>query len=272
MFSLLWPQLEKRFVFFPHSEVLYTPADVGLAYEDVFFPSGDGLTLHGWFMPALGAGNGESNGEGIGESNREAPTWLWFHGNGGNVGHRVEELALLHHRLRANIFLFDYRGYGRSEGRPSEAGTYRDARAALAYLESRDGLDAGRVFYFGHSLGASVAVELATTRPPLGMALVSPLSSMRDMADLTPIFRPVSWLVRGHYDSVARIGQTRTPLLVLHGDQDELVPIAQGRKLFEAATGPKKFVTVTGAGHNDTYAVSGETFFGALEEFQEEFS
>ena len=247
-------------VFFPQSEVLYTPEQVGLDYEDVFFATGDGLTLHGWFVPAPD-GNHEN-----------APTWLWFHGNGGNIGHRVEELALLHHRLRANFFLFDYRGYGRSEGRPSEAGTYRDARAALAWLEARGDLDTSRVFYFSHSLGASVAVELATVRPPKGLALVSPLSSIRDMADLTPYFRPFSWLVRGHYDSIDRIGRLYTPLLVLHGDLDQLVPIAQGRKVFDAANGPKKFVTITGATHNDTYTVGGESFLRALAEFQEEFS
>ena len=258
--SLIWPQFEKRMVFFPQREVLYSPAEVGLAYQDVSFPTADGLTLHGWFVPAPAS------------RSETAATWLWFHGNGGNVGHRVEELALLHHRLQANIFLFDYQGYGWSDGSPSETGTYRDARAALDYLASRGDLDMDSVFFFGHSLGASVAVELATEREPKGLVLVSPLSSIRDMANLTPIFRPFSWLVRGHYDSVARIGRINAPLLVLHGDLDELVPIEQGRRLFEAANDPKKFVTVTGAAHNDTYIVGGESFFGALADFQKQRS
>ena len=258
--SLLWPQLEKRMVFFPHSEVLYTPADLGIDYEDVFFTTGAGLKLHGWFVPAPRARHGSS------------PGWLWFHGNGGNIGHRVEELALLRHRLRSDIFLFDYRGYGQSQGTPSEAGTYRDARAALAYLEDRGDLDTGRVIYFGHSLGASVAVELATVRPPKGLVLVSPPSSIRDMADLTPIFRPFTWLVRGHYDSNVRIGRVDTPLLVLHGDLDQLVPIEQGRKLFEAANEPKRFVTLRGAAHNDTYIVTQEELVAALAQFKTEVS
>ena len=200
---VLWSQLEKRFLFFPVAELLYTPSDAGLEYEDAPFQTSDGLTLQGWFIPG-----GADSGSNI--------TWLWFHGNGGNIGHRIGELALAHHRTGANIFIFDYRGYGESEGKPSEQGTYLDSRAALNYLRSRPGVDPDRIVYQGHSLGAAVAVELALTQPPMAMVLVSPFASTRDMAP----FPLAGWLIRNHYDTVSRIQKINVPLLVLHGDRD----------------------------------------------------
>ena len=255
-FLVLWAQLEKRFVFFPRSEIEFTPAETGLEYEDVFFATQDGLTLHGWFVP--GAGDQET---------APGQTWVWFHGNGGNIGHRVEELALLSERLQVNLFIFDYRGYGRSQGSPSEKGTYLDARAALQYLVERPDVDPQHIIYFGRSLGSAVAVELAVARPPKGMVLVSPFSSVREMAKLAVPFPAAGWLVRNHYPTISRIRDVQVPVLVVHGDLDETVPIAQGRKLFEAANEPKTFRELTGAAHNDTYIAASEAFFGALEQF-----
>ena len=209
-FIVLWTQLEKRFVFFPVAELLYTPNDVNLDYEDVRIKTSDGLTLQGWFIPG-------KPGTDI--------TWLWFHGNGGNNGHRISELALAHHRTGVNIFIFDYRGYGESEGSPSEKGTHLDSRAAMEYLVSRPDVDKERIVFMGNSLGAALSVELALTQPPMAMILVSPFASVRDMAKLTLPFPPVGWLVRNHYDNVVRIRQLNAPLLVLHGDEDDLVPI-----------------------------------------------
>ncbi|MCS5666136.1 MAG: alpha/beta hydrolase, partial [Dehalococcoidia bacterium] len=123
-------------------------------------------------------------------------TCLWFHGNGGNLGHRVGELELAHHRIGANIFIFDYRGYGESEGIPSEKGTYLDSRAVIEYLCSRTDVDSDRLVYVGHSLGAAVAIESALTTPPMAMVLISPFASMRDMANLTLPFAPAGWIVR----------------------------------------------------------------------------
>lgn len=253
-FIVIWSQLEKRFVFFPVAEVLCTPNDVNLEYEDVRFQTSDGLTLHGWFVP----GNPDSE---------PSPTWLWFHGNGGNIGDRIGELALAHHRAGANIFIFDYRGYGESEGTPSERGTYLDARAVMEHLASRPDVDQDHIVYMGHSLGAAVAIELALIDPPMAMVLVSPFASVRDMANLTLPFPPAGWLVRNHYSNISRIQQLAVPVLVLHGDQDETVPISQGRKLFEAANEPKWFQTLDGAAHNDTYEVGGEQYWGTIEAF-----
>jgi hypothetical protein len=261
-FIVLWTQLEKRFVFFPVAELLYTPNDVNLQYEDVRVQTSDDLELQGWFVP------GEPETASGPDSN---VTWLWFHGNGGNIGHRIGELALAHHRTGANIFIFDYRGYGESGGTASEQGTYLDSRAVVEYLASRPDVDPDRIVYLGHSLGAAVALELALTRPPLAMVLVSPFASVRDMANLTLPFPPVGWLVRNHYDSISRIRQLDTPILVLHGDQDETVPMSQGRKLYDAANQPKRFQILKGATHNDTYEVAGKQYWGAIESFLSEY-
>ena len=246
---MFWPLIEKRFVFFPTAEIARTPAAVGLAYEEVFFTTSDGLRLHGWFV----TGSGDV-------------TLVWFHGNGGNIGHRVDELALFHHKLGVNQFIFDYRGYGRSEGTPSEKGTYQDARAAMAYLHNRPDVDARKIVYFGRSLGAAVAVELAANHPPMGLVLVAAFSSLEDMAGLTFPFLPVRFLVKGHYDSLSRIHEVHSPLLVMHGDLDDTVPLAQGEKLFNAANPPKRFHVLTGADHNNTY-LAGEGYWEALDEF-----
>ncbi|SUZ52004.1 uncharacterized protein METZ01_LOCUS4858, partial [marine metagenome] len=257
-FIVLWTHLAKRFVFFPVTELLYTPNDVNLGYEDVRIQTSDGLELRGWFVPGepWAASGADSN-----------VTWLWFHGNGGNIGHRIGELALAHHRMGANIFIFDYRGYGESEGTASEKGIYLDSRAVIEYLASRPDVDRDRIVYLGHSLGTAVAVELALNRPPMAMVLVSPFASVRNMANLMLPFPLLGWLVWNHFDSISRICQIDAPILVLHGDQDEIVPISQGRKLYEAANQPKRFQTLEGAAHNDTYEVAGEQYWGAIESF-----
>ena len=248
--DLLWAYIEKRFVFFPTSEVECTPDQLGLTYEDVFFNTEDGLRLNGWFVPGT-----------------TDVTWLCFHGNGGNIGHRAAEVALLHHHLGISLLMFDYRGYGKSPGAPTEQGTYRDARAALRYLQERSDVDPKRIIYFGHSLGTAVAVELAVAAPPMALILVSPFASVRDMARIAFPLLPSGWLVRNKYDSLARIGTIQRPMLILHGERDELVPISQGEKLMEAANPPKWFQVLPETGHNDIYETGGETYWGALERF-----
>jgi fermentation-respiration switch protein FrsA (DUF1100 family) len=244
--------IERSFIYFPDSEPIGDPADFGLPFDDVFFSADDGVRLHGWFVP------GESD-----------VTWIWFHGNAGNISHRLDNLRLLHDEVGVGIFLFDYRGYGRSQGSPSEEGTYRDAVAALACVLSRPDVDPQRILYFGRSLGAGVAVELATRRPPFALILESPVPSIAELARYHYRFLPVGGLLRTKYDSLSKIGSVRAPLLVLHGDEDEVVPFEGGRKLFEAANEPKRFYTIEGAGHNDTYVVGGREYFSVLREFLE---
>jgi fermentation-respiration switch protein FrsA (DUF1100 family) len=244
--------IERSFIYFPDSELVADPSDFGLPFQDVSFAAGDGVQLHGWLVP------GEKD-----------VTWLWFHGNAGNISHRLENLKLLHDELGVSVFLFDYRGYGRSRGKPYEEGTYRDAEAALAYLRSHPDINANRIVYFGRSLGAGVAVELATRQPPLGLILESPVPSISELARHHYPFLPVGPLLRTKYDSLAKIGEVKAPLLVLHGDMDDIVPFEGGKKLFEAANEPKEFYTIRDAGHNDTYFTGGREYFRALRRFVE---
>lgn len=245
--------LEKYVIYVPERTIEMTPRSEGVTYEDIWFPASDGLKLHGWLIPAPNA----------------RVTLVWFHGNAGNISHRLENLKLFHDKLGVTVFIFDYRGYGRSRGKPSEEGTYRDAEAALAYLRSRPDIDPERIVYFGRSLGAGVAVELATRHPPLGLILESPFPSIPEMARHHYPFLPVGPLLRTKYDSLAKIGRVKVPLLVLHGDRDDTVPLEAGRKLFEAANEPKEFYTIRDAGHNDTYIVGGEEYFQVLRRFVE---
>ena len=251
--ALLTTQLERLFVFFPTAEVLYTPDQLGLEYEDVYFPTDDGQRLNGWFVPGT-----------------SGVTWLWFHGNGGNIGHRADEIAQIHHRLGVNVFIFDYRGYGRSSGKPSEQGTYRDARAALQYLKARADLDTGKIVYFGRSLGAAVSVELAVHQPPQGLVMVAPFASLSDMARIAyPQLPFAPWLARNRFDTLSRIPQVQRPSLILHGELDATVPFSQGRKLHQAANEPKQFQLLPGAGHNDTYTAGGTVYWATLSRFLE---
>jgi len=250
---LMFYLFQDRMVFlsdFPNRALIASPSDFGLDYEDVSLTTSDNERLHGWYIPAV-------DPRGV---------LLFFHGNAGNISHRLGSLQIFHD-LGLSTFIFDYRGYGQSEGEPSEKGTYLDARAAMEYLRSRPDVDPDRIVYLGHSLGAAVAVELSLTQPPKALVLVSPFASVRDMASLTLPFPPAGWLVRNHYDSVSRIQTLNVPVLVLHGDLDETVPKSQGRRLYEAANQPKRFQVLEGAAHNDTYEAAAEQYWEAIETF-----
>jgi fermentation-respiration switch protein FrsA (DUF1100 family) len=243
--------LEDRMIFFPSTRLERTPADAGLQYEDIFFVTQDGVRLHGWFIPHSAA----------------KTTLVWFHGNAGNIGHRVENIKLLHDLVKVNIFIFDYRGYGLSGGRPSEAGTYRDGVAALEQLAEKIGSRRPPSVLFGRSLGAAVAVEMATLFPTDGLILESPFLSIREMARVIFPRLPIGSLLTTRYNVHEKIKSIKVPLLVLHGDRDDIVPFEHGQMIFEAAPEPKRFFKIAGAAHNDTYAVGGRGYFQQLKEF-----
>jgi hypothetical protein len=252
--------LERYVIYVPERTLEMTPQSVGLAYQDIQFPASDGLKLHGWLVPAPDA----------------RVILVWFHGNAGNISHRVDNIKQLHRFLDRplipNIFIFDYRGYGKSEGGfsdLSEEATYRDAEGALAYLRQRQDLAHTKFVYFGRSLGAAIAVEAARKQPPAGLILETPFTSIRDMAKLALPFLPVWGLVRTKYDALEKIREVRAPLLILHGDRDDVVPYEQGRRLFEAANEPKTLYTIRGARHNDTYIVGDRPYFAAWARFLE---
>ncbi len=243
--------MEEKLIFYPDDRIDETPRDIGLAYDDIFFTTGDGVRLNGWFVPYRGA----------------QTTLLWFHGNAGNISHRLENIKLFHDKVGVNLFIFDYRGYGRSEGRVSEEGTYLDGKAALKYLRTRENVDPKRMVLFGRSLGAAVAADLATREECLVLILETTFASIREMARAAFPFLPIGFLLRTRYDVVEKIKRIKAPLLVLHGDRDDVIPFAQGKKVFEAAPEPKEFYTIRGAHHNDTYIVGGDAYFAALKEF-----
>lgn len=245
--------MEKSLIFFPERTIFLTPADVGLAFEDLYITTSDGVRINGWFVPSGSA----------------RTTLLWFHGNGGNLSHRVDQLRWMHRELQAHILMIDYREYGRSDGSVSEEGTYLDALASYDYLLTRTDIDPARIVAYGQSLGAGVAVELAAHRKVIGLILEAPFTSVREMARFHYPWLPIGGLLSTRYDSLSKIGRLEVPLLVLHGNRDEIVPYAQGQKMFEAAREPKTFYTIQGAGHNDTYEVGGKGYFKAIARFLE---
>ena len=251
--ALMGCRIEDRFIFHPSAEIVQTPLVVGLPFQDHYFATTDGVILNGWFIPHPNAG----------------VTLAWFHGNAGNISHRVENIKLLHDKVKLNIFIFDYRSYGLSSGSISEEGTYRDGAAALNYVRQHIGVEAKNLIIFGRSLGAAVAAEMALQFPCRGLILEAPFTSIRDMAkNFFPVL-PIGPLLQTHFEVREKIGQVRVPLLVLHGDRDDVVPYEQGKKLFALARAPKAFYTIHGATHNDTYRVGGDRYFARLRDFVE---
>ncbi|WP_303722514.1 alpha/beta hydrolase [Malonomonas rubra] len=237
--------LEHLFLYFPDREIVMTPTTMRLEFEDVFFTSEDGIKLHGWYLP--------------GEAGK--PVVVFCHGNAGNISHRVDILRLLR-QLGLTSFIFDYRGYGQSEGKASEKGTYRDMRAAISWLRKK-GWQGEQMIYFGRSVGAGVALQLALEQPPAALVLESPFTSIKAMAQHN---YPLLWLLAGwaleaRYDNLTKIDRLQVPLLILHGDRDRIVPQQMGKQLFERAQQPKTFYSIPGAGHNNTYDVGGTRYW-----------
>ena len=249
--------IEKRLIFIPDKDLYTTPGDWGLEYDDVTFHTEDGLKLNGWFIPGKTKYMTADN----------LFTLLWFHGNAGNISHRLENIKLLYDRVPVNIFIFDYRQYGKSEGKVSEQGTYIDARASLVYLKSRKDINHERIIIFGRSIGSAVAVDLAVKGKCCALILETPFTSMKDLAKYLYPFLPIGYILQTKYDSISKIRDIKVPVLILHGDKDELAPFEQGRKLYEAANEPKEFYTIPGATHNDTYVVGGEEYFDVIRRF-----
>jgi fermentation-respiration switch protein FrsA (DUF1100 family) len=245
-----YPKIENFFVFFPQRAFDFTPESFRLAYKDAHFTTTDGKTLHGWFFP--------------GKKNQ--PVLLHFHGNAGNISHRLD---LIRHLLqkRLQVFIFDYRGFGKSEGRPSEKGLYKDGMAAYDYLVQKEGILPGHIVLHGHSIGAAVAVEVALDRSVKSVILESAFTSTRDMAKTMSLFFLLSPLLPPNYNNLEKMPRIHAPKLIIHGDGDEIVPFSMGERLFASATEPKHFLRIEEAGHNDTYVVGGESYLDAIEGF-----
>ncbi len=248
---------EERLIYFPSREIGATPDALGLEHEDVFLDAGEGVRIHGWFLRAGGPGP-------HGNVRNLSQTVLVCHGNAGNIGDRLDRATFFHRILGVDVFLFDYRGFGRSDGRPSEEGTYLDAVAAFRYLTETRGIASERVVLFGESLGAAVAIELALRESAAALVLEAPFTSIAGMARVAyPFLTPFLSLVRTRYDNLRKIPDVSLPLLVFHGRRDPVVPFEQGEALFRAARGPKTFVPLENAGHADGYVVEGNVYWDA---------
>lgn len=235
--------------YLPERRVLQTPALLGMEYIDLSLPTSDGETVHAWWMPAR---------DSVGHI-------LFAHGNAGNLGDRVPIFALLT-QAGFDVLAFDYRGYGRSTGKPTEHGTYLDARAARGALLAQPGVDPNRVLYLGKSLGGGVVLELAQHHPPAGVMLMSTFSGLRDAARSVYPFLPAP-LVPNAYPNERRIRALRAPVLIMHGDQDELLPLRHAQRLYAAARQPKRLVVFPGAGHNDLIVVGGSAWYDLVREW-----
>lgn len=233
----------------PSRTLAADPGALGLDFQDVALETADGVALHGWYVPAPGARR----------------VLLFFHGNAGNISHRLDSIQIFHD-LGLDVLIIDYRGYGRSEGSPSEQGTYRDAEAAWRYLAGERGLDPGRVVVFGRSLGAAVAAWLAARHPPGALILESAFRSVPAMAAELYPWLPVRWLARLRYETQAYVGQVTAPVLVVHSTDDEIVPFTHGQAVYDAAREPKTLLRLRG-GHNDGFMVSADVYRAGLAEF-----
>lgn len=233
----------------PSRELAATPQAIGLAYDDVRLQTEDGVELHGWYIPAAAA----------------RATLLFFHGNAGNISHRLDSIRIFNN-LGLSVLIFDYRGYGQSNGSPSELGTQRDALAAWHYVTQTRGVAPDQVVLFGRSLGGAVAAWLATQHHPAALIVESRFTSVPDIAADVYWWLPARWLSRFDYATRDYVAAVNCPVLVIHSPDDEIIPFRHGEAIHAAAREPKEFLRLRGS-HNDGFIRSGETYTHGLDAF-----
>ena len=240
---------QSHYVYYPERIISADPSNVGLEFKSVSFETEDRVKLSGWLIPSEGASG----------------VILFCHGNAGNISHRLESIQIFH-RLGLDIFIFDYRGYGRSEGRPSEIGTYRDAEAAWQYLVEERQVSPNRIVVFGRSLGGAVAAWLAHRHTPGALILESTFTSVPDIGAKLYPYLPVRLLSRYKYDTARYLDGVNCPVLIVHSREDEIMPFSHGQRLFERATEPKEFLEISGS-HNEGFIMSGKHYEEGLNAF-----
>ncbi|MHC4757945.1 MAG: alpha/beta hydrolase [Planctomycetota bacterium] len=241
--------MQSRFVYFPTQRIEYTPEDIKIDFEDITFESNDGLKLNGWYIPAHSA----------------EFTILFCHGNGGNISHRLDSISLFN-RLGLSCFIFDYRGYGISEGKPSEEGTYLDALAAYNWLCNQKELKPENIIIFGRSLGASVASHLAIEKRCKSLILESAFTSVAEIGSSLYPYMPIRLLARYKYSTIDYVKTFDGLVMVIHSRDDEIIPFEFGVKLYEASKKPKKFIEISGT-HNEGFITSGDVYVNAWKEW-----
>lgn len=241
--------MQSKLFYYPQKDIWATPEDVDLQYENVMFHTEDNIALNGWFVPSESA----------------ELTVLFFHGNAGNISDRLQTLQMLN-ELGLNVFIFDYRGYGHSEGHPTEQGTYQDGIAAWNYLTSDRGIADSSIVIMGRSLGGSIASWVSARHHPAAAVIESTFTSAADIgADLYP-WLPVRWMIKYEYNTIENLKQIKSPLFMAHSPSDQIVPFHHGRTLFEAANEPKMFVELVGL-HGSGYLETGLKYREGLQEF-----
>jgi len=253
-FILFLKYYEKKGIYFPVRKIDLTPREIGFEFEDVYFFSSEGTKLNGWYIPAK----------------ESRATLLFCHGNAGNISHRIEAIDMFC-RIGFDVFIFDYRGYGRSQGSPTEEGLYTDAHAAFKYLIDKRNLNEGSIVVYGKSLGANVAVDLCSKVRPAALISESAFASALEMGKKLFPFLPIKWFITIKYDALSKIKDVTVPKLIIHSEDDEIIPFQQGRKLFEAATEPKEFYPMRG-GHNEAIFQFREDFVNKIDVFIQKYS
>lgn len=249
LIALLIYFFQPKLIYYPHNEVSATPELISLDYEDITLTTNDGVEINAWWIP-------NQNARG---------TLLFLHGNAGNISHRLDSINIFH-QLDLSVLIIDYRGYGNSNGKPSEQGTYNDAETAWNYLTNEKNIKPDEIIIFGRSLGAAVATWLVEKHSAAGLILESSFTSIADIGKYYYPYLPTSLLARIKYPSVTRMTNITSPTLVIHSPNDEIIPYEHGKQLFEAANNPKVFLNING-GHNEGFMVSGKQYTDGLNRF-----
>ncbi len=240
---------QPKMLYYPTKQIEQTPAAIGLSFDEVTFKTTDGMTISGWYIPAPDA----------------RAVLLFCHGNAGNISHRLDSIRIFHD-LGFSILIFDYRGYGKSAGEPTEKGTYMDADAAWNFLASEKGIDPARMVIFGRSLGSAVAIDLASRRKAGALIIESGFTSITDLGRKYYPYLPVRLITRFHYASIGKVSGLGLPKLFIHSPADEIIPYDQGMNLFINAAEPKEFLQIRGD-HNEGFLQSGELYINGLNQF-----
>jgi hypothetical protein len=251
LFTVFLAGCENSIIYHPvkYPEGLWDTSKMPLPVQDVWFKAEDGVKLHGWYVP----------------SDEAVATLLFFHGNAGNITHRLENIFFLHH-LKLNVFIFDYRGFGRSEGAPDEDGIQLDSQAAYDTVLTQPGVSLPSLFIFGRSLGGAFAAYTTSRNPAAGLILESTFTNAVDMADKMVPFIP-GWFISSELNTLGHVANLKMPKLFIHGPMDTLIPYTMGRELYKGAAQPKEFYSIVGGGHNNTWSVGGKEYFDTIQEF-----
>ena len=244
---------QNKLLYFPDKNIIANPGYYSLKYDEVNFKTTDDIDLYGWYIPADSAHY----------------TLLFCHGNAGNISHRLESIKQFRD-LGLSVFIFDYRGYGKSGGKITEEGSYKDAKAAWDYLVNEKNINPQNIIVFGRSLGAAIACKLATKQNLSALIMESAFISVPELAAQIYPFLPVRWLSRFQYNNIENIPKISCPILFIHSRNDEIIPFSQGEKLFSIANQPKQFLEIHGS-HNDGFYVSKEIYEKGILRFLESF-